>query len=146
MVPSSSIFVGENTGSRSQSTDHTNGNQILSHGHGSNGTKKTNGASALDTTHGSNGTNGVNGANGSSSTNGSAPSNGASGISYINGANGNNLNGHASVTNHHKKTWITLLCDDFYLAGALVLNYSLQKVESKYPLLVLYTSVSRYIT
>lgn len=38
------------------------------------------------------------------------------------------------------KVWTTLLTNRAYLPGVLVLNYSLQQSQSKYPLLVLYTN------
>lgn len=41
---------------------------------------------------------------------------------------------------HHPRVWATLITSDSYLDGVLTLHYSLQKCNSKYPLLALYTN------
>jgi len=40
----------------------------------------------------------------------------------------------------NKYSYITLLSDDSYIYGVILLNESLKRVESKYPLKVLVTS------
>ncbi|KAJ5895200.1 hypothetical protein N7495_006891 [Penicillium taxi] len=42
-------------------------------------------------------------------------------------------------SSHPKKVWTTLITNTAYLSGLLTLDYSLKKVGSKYPLVVLYT-------